>query len=1195
MEIGSRVLVVGGKTGIVRFLGTTEFAQGDWVGVELDGPDGKNDGEINGVRYFQCEPNYGLFAKKSQVRLARGGSTPPQTQSTPTTSATSRLLQMREKRSSTSSLGGSAAPPAPVVKKTSPRLATDGTRTTPLTRRSSLTVPSSPSRRPPAPAPISVPPSPTGSTRSTRSIRSIDDHDALEHAHDKIENLLHDLEHKNERIAALESELEAAKETPATLDVATPTDANADAKAEYEDKIRDLRDEGIALAAKMRKDYEIKITKLEKQWEDKEAAWAAGHEKQTTELHTAHAELVALRSRMAQFTAAEQSRTDDVAQAQAKAAAAGRKVTSLEAQLAELHDTVELLTLEKETLAMDKEIAEERLEDAEMEVEKLKLAAEIAADPGTLHLDVHSTSVHEENAKLRTAIKALHDRYADEKLELTKALKEATRQATELARYRDEVEVITAKMAATTHENDELKEMLDVASAYEAMVEALTEKNLALGERVADLEASVASLEALKDMGEEMEHQHEMLEKELRSELKALRAKTAEQAERLQSTQASLDDKERTVHRFRELAHRNREEMAALREKLRLEAGELESMKDTTHAVLSQTLNLRQALAAARASTVEAAQAKVAADAARVEATWLRALLPSAVFGDADDRALRGRLLLARVDGKLTVVLDHVRKNLASLTSEVLANALEKARLGFEWRLGVDMLRLRVNVAGVRHALATAADAPFHALLARVDAPATHTLDTALDAVLAALAADGGLGAGSDSHPSAGDRLKATAADWSALFPSTGALSAAGVVKIAAQADAATISLRCACVFLQDELPLDLRGAVWNLALQVARRADIDLGSSDDDGDDGGVVGGDVLTQLRAYADESGTLATETQLLSFKERLAALYKTVAKGGLTDACAPTPGKRRQPVWELRAEQIRGELANAASLLQSLEETTEVCHTLQSRLKELEKSESQSRVIVQKLEHDVARLTEAVAVEAAASAKLGAQLTQERVQFDQMLTEQNKERAVLEAANRQLRKQMRRTSDLAVPKTTDAPATAPAHVRALEAALASMHGAMQRLREDAARDRLQAATAPLAAPKPPTAVAACLADARRLESQLLAQASLPQLYAVGSPTPIAATPAVPLAKAVAELRSRVTATAVAEQWGDAMGDALAADEVHFAGRSIDPVPPPTPQCIGRLRVRKGAADVVKVVLSSRELRLLSQALT
>lgn len=69
--IGEEVQVKG-ERGVVRFIGLVEFAEGNWVGIELHDVIGRNDGSVKGKRYFSCKKqgNYGVFAKEAIVHSA---------------------------------------------------------------------------------------------------------------------------------------------------------------------------------------------------------------------------------------------------------------------------------------------------------------------------------------------------------------------------------------------------------------------------------------------------------------------------------------------------------------------------------------------------------------------------------------------------------------------------------------------------------------------------------------------------------------------------------------------------------------------------------------------------------------------------------------------------------------------------------------------------------------------------------------------------------------------------------------------------------------------------------------------------------------------------------------------------------------------------------------------------------------------
>lgn len=128
-QVGDRVWVNGNKPGVVQFLGETQFAPGQWAGIVLDEPIGKNDGSVAGVRYFQCGALRGIFTRPSKLSRTEGEANgtqtaPPSRASSPTPSQT----------------GASATAAAtPVAKKTPPAAAAAASPAAGVTTPSNLT------------------------------------------------------------------------------------------------------------------------------------------------------------------------------------------------------------------------------------------------------------------------------------------------------------------------------------------------------------------------------------------------------------------------------------------------------------------------------------------------------------------------------------------------------------------------------------------------------------------------------------------------------------------------------------------------------------------------------------------------------------------------------------------------------------------------------------------------------------------------------------------------------------------------------------------------------------------------------------------------------------------------------------------------------------------------------------------------
>ncbi|RVD80635.1 uncharacterized protein DFL_008529 [Arthrobotrys flagrans] len=79
VKVGERCIVgeiEAGRRGEVAYVGLVEkIPQGGiWVGVRLDEPTGKNDGSIDGVRFFEAGSNHGTFVRPNRVTV---GDFPP--------------------------------------------------------------------------------------------------------------------------------------------------------------------------------------------------------------------------------------------------------------------------------------------------------------------------------------------------------------------------------------------------------------------------------------------------------------------------------------------------------------------------------------------------------------------------------------------------------------------------------------------------------------------------------------------------------------------------------------------------------------------------------------------------------------------------------------------------------------------------------------------------------------------------------------------------------------------------------------------------------------------------------------------------------------------------------------------------------------------------------------------------------------
>ncbi|XP_066277786.1 dynactin subunit 1-like isoform X18 [Branchiostoma lanceolatum] len=645
MKVGMRVEVAGkGLVGTVAYIGTTMFASGKWVGVVLDEKKGKNNGTVQGKKYFNCDDGYGIFVRQSQLNVLEdqsGGSA-----STPSTPS-------QEEKPVSKRTPGSRAPRPRSTAFETPR-ASRGSREN--LERQPFRFKSIPQRK-----------TPSSSSKPTRSASSSElktSKTANSDQQTKKSKKSPTSSNLEETIKEMKSPTQPSKDsskskesTPLSTPASTPVGPTP---AEMESANREIGE----LNAKV-KDLEEKLDTIKvKRLEDKG---------KLKEFEKSKIEIQKLQEFKSKMQEAKNDLEKQLKEAKKEAKEALDEKEQFEEEMKDVTETIEIATL-------DKEMAEEKCEAQQLEIDQLREKLEEAQTDLELLKNEIATSgtegaatsfqvkqMEEQNNRLRDALVKMRDLSQSEKQENQKLQKEIDKTNSQLKTLTQQKEKLSKEVEETEATVDELKEQVDAALGAEEMVEHLTERNLQQEERIQELEEQVGDLEAMHEMDEEMQESARDNEIEMREEIDMANSKVREFQRKLEASQEMIADLQQTINKYRDLTTQLREKNEDLAE----QTAELGKQEPTTP-VETFDFKTKFAEVKAHAKQIDMELRKLEVQQANQHVNLLCAFMPDNFHrrgGDHD--CIQVLLLIPRMVCKAQLLADQVRDKHESIQEQL--------------------------------------------------------------------------------------------------------------------------------------------------------------------------------------------------------------------------------------------------------------------------------------------------------------------------------------------------------------------------------------------------------------------------------------------------------------------------------------------------------------------------------------------
>ncbi|XP_078668136.1 dynactin subunit 1-like isoform X9 [Branchiostoma floridae x Branchiostoma belcheri] len=636
MKVGMRVEVAGkGLVGTVAYVGTTMFASGKWIGVVLDEKKGKNNGTVQGKKYFNCDDGFGIFVRQSQLNVLEdqsGGSA-----STPSTPS-------QEEKSVAKRTPGSRAPRPRSTAFETPR-ASRGSREN--LERQPFRFKSIPQRK--TPSSSSKTPARSASSSELKTSKTANSDQPKKSK-------------KSPTSSNLEETIKEMKEsTPLSTPASTPVGPTGPTQAEMDEKDREIGE----LKAK-NKDLEEKLDTIKvKRLEDKG---------KLKEFEKSKIEIQKLQEFKSKMQEAKNDLEKQLKEAKKEAKEALDAKEQFEEEMKDVTETIEIATL-------DKEMAEEKCEAQQMEIDQLKEKLDEAQTDLELLKNEIATSgtegaatsfqvkqMEEQNNRLRDALVKMRDLSQSEKQENQKLQKEIDKSNSQLKTLSQQKEKLSKAVEEAEATVDELKEQVDAALGAEEMVEHLTERNLQQEERIQELEEQVGDLEAMHEMDEEMQESARDNEIEMREEIDMANSKVREFQRKLEASQEMIADLQQTINKYRDLTTQLREKNEDLAE----QTAEMGKQEPTTP-VETFDFKTKFAEVKAHAKQIDMELRKLEVQQANQHVNLLCAFMPDNFHrrgGDHD--CIQVLLLIPRMVCKAQLLADQVRdKHIDSIEEQL--------------------------------------------------------------------------------------------------------------------------------------------------------------------------------------------------------------------------------------------------------------------------------------------------------------------------------------------------------------------------------------------------------------------------------------------------------------------------------------------------------------------------------------------